>query len=113
MADFITLTGKNGFKPRVNVDHITSCAWNEEKQITAVDLSDGTYSVTETPEQIDALLGVTDKPVIDELASAVKLVRSIIKDGAEVGFNFQHGDWAERLFASQAVTHRALAKAVA
>ena len=44
----------------------------------------------------------------DVAVEALKLVRSIISDGAETGFNGQSGDWAERLFASQSVTHAAL-----
>ena len=46
----------------------------------------------------------------DQLRVAVTLVREIIKDGAMTGFNCHDGDWAERLFASQAVTHRALSR---
>ena len=46
-----------------------------------------------------------------ELLEALKLVRSIISDGAAVGFNYADGDWAERLFASQATSHAAITKA--
>jgi hypothetical protein len=46
-----------------------------------------------------------------ELVEAIQLVRSIIVDGATTGFNCHDGDWAERLYTSQAVTHRALARA--
>lgn len=46
-----------------------------------------------------------------ELLEALKLVRSIISDGAAVGFNPNHGDWAERLYASQSTSHAAIAKA--
>lgn len=46
---------------------------------------------------------------IEQMRAALVHVREIIKDGAMTGFNWQDGDWAERLFASQAVTHAALA----
>lgn len=46
-----------------------------------------------------------------ELLKAVNHVRSIIIDGAIVGFNPRHGDWAERLFRSQAITLKAIIKA--
>jgi hypothetical protein len=42
------------------------------------------------------------------LRAALVHVRSIIVDGAETGFNCRSGDWARRLYASQAVTHAAL-----
>jgi hypothetical protein len=45
---------------------------------------------------------------IEQLEAALVHVRSIIKDGAETGFNWKEGDWAERLYASQGVTHAAL-----
>lgn len=40
--------------------------------------------------------------------AAILLVRSIITDGAIVGFNPLDGDWADRLFASQHNTREAL-----
>lgn len=46
----------------------------------------------------------------DELVAALRLVRGIIVEAAMTGFNCHDGDWAERLYASQAVTHAALAK---
>jgi hypothetical protein len=42
------------------------------------------------------------------LRRAVLLVRSIIKDAAPEGFNPMVGNWAERLYRSQAVTSAAL-----
>lgn len=42
------------------------------------------------------------------LRAALVHVRAIIKDGALTGFNCHDGDWAERLFASQGLTHAAL-----
>jgi dienelactone hydrolase len=44
----------------------------------------------------------------DRLVEALRLVRSIIVDGAPHGFNPLEGDWAERLYASQAATAKAL-----
>lgn len=55
-------------------------------------------------------------PVISaalEMFSALLAVRKIIIDGAMTGFNCHDGDWAERLFASQQVTHAAITKAKA
>ena len=45
----------------------------------------------------------------DRLRAALVHVRGIIKDGALTGFNCPDGDWTERLFASQGLTHAALA----
>lgn len=45
---------------------------------------------------------------VERLREALEMVRGIIVDAATVGFNCHDGDWADRLFASQAVTHRAL-----
>ena len=38
----------------------------------------------------------------DKLVEAVKATRSIVSEAAGEGFNYQLGDWAERLFANQA-----------
>lgn len=46
-----------------------------------------------------------------KMLAALELVRSIISDGAMTGFNWKDGDWAERLFASQAVTYEAVKEA--
>jgi hypothetical protein len=48
-----------------------------------------------------------------ELLAAILLVREIIKDASATGFNCRDGDWAERLYASQAQTFAAVAKAIA
>lgn len=45
---------------------------------------------------------------VEVLEEALKFVRGIIVDAAMIGFNCHDGDWAERLFASQAVTIVAL-----
>lgn len=109
MADFITLTDINGVRETVNVDRIIR-VYQHNKGSVVIYGRDHSEQYRETPEQIDAMLGVTDSGGVAELVAAIKLVRSIVKDGAEVGFNCHSGDWAERLFASQAVTHRALIK---
>lgn len=46
-----------------------------------------------------------------ELLAALKNVRQIISDGALTGFNCHDGDWAERLFASQAQSSAAIKSA--
>lgn len=46
-----------------------------------------------------------------DMYEALKLIRSIIVEGARTGFNPHSGDWAERLYASQAISLAALAKA--
>lgn len=47
-----------------------------------------------------------------ELLKAVIHVRKIIMEGAKVGFNpHDGGNWAERLFRSQAITLKAIKKA--
>jgi hypothetical protein len=46
---------------------------------------------------------------IELLRAAIRLVRGIIIEGAAVGFNpLDGGDWATRLFTSQATTFEAL-----
>jgi hypothetical protein len=46
---------------------------------------------------------------IERLRAAISLVRGIIVEGAAVGFNpLDGGDWADRLFRSQADTFEAL-----
>jgi hypothetical protein len=55
------------------------------------------------PEQIERMQAENER-----LRSALTYVRSIIKDGAMTGFNPLDGDWAERLFKSQALTHDVL-----
>lgn len=45
----------------------------------------------------------------DQMKAAIEHVRAIIIEGAQVGFNpMLGGDWAQRLFESQAITKRAL-----
>lgn len=46
-----------------------------------------------------------------ESKAALDLVRGIIVEAAMTGFNCHDGDWAERLYASQADTHAAVTKA--
>ena len=45
------------------------------------------------------------------LVEAIEHVRAIIADASTAGFNPKSGNWADRLFASQALTFTALAKA--
>lgn len=52
--------------------------------------------------------------VASQLLVAVNEVRSIIMEAAQVGFNYADGgDWAERLYKSQAVTKKAIDAAAA
>ncbi|OYD82528.1 hypothetical protein [Azospirillum brasilense] len=60
---FINLTGANGKPLRVRAERID--AFERLISETAVYIGSETYKVTETPEQIDALLGVTAEPVRD------------------------------------------------
>lgn len=60
---------------------------------------------------IDSLdVSRAEKAAVAALAEALQLVRGIIKDAAMEGFNYQYGDWADRLFRSQADTDAVLAK---
>lgn len=70
-----------------------------------------------TPASIDeafalaAELDAADKRVRDaapELLEALEKVRAIIVEGATVGFDPHSGDWAERLYDSQAMSARAV-----
>lgn len=45
---------------------------------------------------------------VKDLVAAVEHVRSIISEASATGFNCHDGDWAERLFASQGWTCKAL-----
>lgn len=56
----------------------------------------------ETPNLIEAA---------PDLYDALAKVNKIIADGAATGFNWEIGDWADRLFESQRDTSRALRKA--
>lgn len=46
-----------------------------------------------------------------DLYEALENVRNLISEGAEHGFNYNEGDWADRLFKSQAKSSAALRKA--
>lgn len=48
------------------------------------------------------------KEEVQPLIDSIKLVRSCIIDACPHGFNPLKGDWADRLFLSQADTHKAL-----
>lgn len=70
---------------------------------------------------VTALLTAEDDAVVDanarlicaapDLYEALSAVNKLISEGAVTGFNWQDGDWAQRLFESQQTTSRALAKA--
>lgn len=110
MATFITLTDTDGHKDRVNADHITWYTANNKggSRVLLIDHDSANY-YEETTEQIDALLGVAEKPSpVAELVAVIDLVRGIITEGAQVGFNPTAGDWAQRLYESQGATYRAL-----
>jgi hypothetical protein len=52
------------------------------------------------------------RAVIERMLEALLNVRAIISEASMTGFNYKDGDWPERLFASQAVTSAAIAKAL-
>lgn len=62
------------------------------------------------PETVKTILSKRDALAerVRVLEGALMAVREIIAEGAPTGFNPMEGDWADRLFRSQAVTHRAL-----
>ena len=68
------------------------------------------HCCTTSAETIAAWNRRPPDPAVAELVEALQLVRGIIKDAAMEGFNYQYGDWADRLFRSQADTHAVLAK---
>lgn len=68
--------------------------------------------ISHTDAEKNARAIVTACNAYDDMRKALEFVREIIKDGAMTGFNCHDGDWAERLFASQAATYAALAKAL-
>lgn len=55
---------------------------------------------------LDELFALRDQN--KRLRDALVHVRKIVVEAAETGFNCHDGDWADRLFASQAMTHAAL-----
>jgi len=46
-----------------------------------------------------------------ELLDAVYETRKLVSEAASIGFNYAVGDWAERLYANQALLSAAIAKA--
>lgn len=62
-----------------------------------------------TREQVEANARLV--AAAPELLECVKLIRQIVVDAAPDGFNPLVGDWAERLYASQSRTHKALLQA--
>lgn len=89
---------------------------------TYADLRSEIHTLEDEVERLQALLEAKVTPGYEFLATrlekqdadnvrlraAVEQVRKIIVDAAEVGFNCHDGDWASRLFASQATTYAAL-----
>lgn len=63
-------------------------------------------SATEVDPHTAAFFG--EDPAWD-VAKALRNVQKLISEGAATGFNYADGDWAERLYASQQQTSRALA----
>ena len=63
----------------------------------------------EVAEQWNRRADLRPDPRVRVLREALTQVREIIKEGAMEGFNPMAGTWAERLFASQAMTRAALA----
>lgn len=57
----------------------------------------------------DGLLSTSS--AVRGMREALEHVRAIIVEAAMTGFNYADGDWAERLYASQAITHAALKSA--
>lgn len=75
MAAFITLTDVAGLPELVNADHITR-AWARGEGGSRVSFLDGedTVAYRETPEQIDALLGVTEPVDVSVYRAALEQI---------------------------------------
>lgn len=81
---FITLTGGLNPKPlRIRADRID--AFERLDRVTAVYVGSETYKVTETPEQIDALLGVTaiDLKPLERLLRSLGFAEWATPEGAQ------------------------------
>lgn len=76
MATFITLTGHNGKQLRIRSASIDAFERLNDK--TAVYIGGETYHVTETPEQIDKMLGVTADPVRDAAPALLNELRDLV-----------------------------------
>jgi hypothetical protein len=58
-----------------------------------------------------AIAALPAAPAVDgEVVEALRNVHKLISEAAMTGFNCHDGNWAERLFASQQMTHRILAR---
>lgn len=97
MATFITLTSAgNDLRVRFAVAHIVRYEPSSDGSdiITTEPLENGqlgAYSVTETPEQIDAMLGVTEDSIVT--ARLVSLVDDILTSPAALN---RPWEWDER-----------------
>ena len=107
---FITLTSANGKPARVRADRIDAF----ERLITETAVYNGseTYRVTEAPEQIDALLGVTATPVRDaapELLAVLGMVAVRLRamDGMSQREQIETADLVDAAIASAAGTEGA------
>lgn len=73
MATFITLTEKSdGMARRVKVDAITQYFAYHGETYVFVGADQSSVRVTETPEQIDAMLGVTESPAVAALDGIIE-----------------------------------------
>lgn len=108
-ADFIARFGP---KPEV-YDVMYYDYWRENKKGYIAGREDGEKELEAFKTEYAILCKRTDELIQCQLQNVqlrgvLELVRSIISEGATVGFNYANGDWAERLFKSQGVTHKAL-----
>ena len=76
MSRFIVVTNVDGDKTRVSVDHIISYGKHFKGSGMSLDEYDTARHVTETPEEIDALIEEVEKdPCMDE---AIKNIQAVI-----------------------------------
>ncbi|QCG93911.1 hypothetical protein E6C67_08145 [Azospirillum sp. TSA2s] len=83
MATFITLTSRtSGTKLRINADHLTSYFVGAVSGTDLVFEGGHDFAVTETPEQIDALLGVTESAAVamPKMVAALEMAREYLSD---------------------------------
>ena len=83
-----------------NADEDTQDQYEREKEDRARRIVAAVNSLSGIPTE------ALEAGIVGEMVAAIKLVRQIICDGAESGFNPLSGDWAERLYQSQAVTFK-------
>lgn len=49
------------------------------------------------------------RALCEGMAESIKIVRQIISEASNTGFNYRCGDWPDRLYQSQANTYKSLA----